>query len=137
LRCIAIQLAFRSNTVLRGIVAVVALIIKRSSNALIIGRNRTRPEQRAPVVLAMIHLRNSVGLYQILISVTDIVNDAKVRLQDCVLVHERRVEFELVAQRRSAQSHVVTSGNVDLIKHIVVEVILVRSHAGFFVWINA
>ena len=81
----------------------------------------------------MVHFGDGVGLHQILISVSDVVDNTEVRLQDRVLVSERRIEFELVAQRRSAQRYVVTGGNVDLIQHVVVEVVFVWSDAGFLV----
>ena len=88
------------------------------------------------VVLAMVHFGNSVGLYQVLVRIPDVVDDPEVRLQDCVLVHERRCERELVAQRGLARGYVVTGGNVKLIEHVVIEVVPVRSDAGFFVGIN-
>src|SRR5207247_7930379 len=50
--CITIQFRFRGHTVLRGIVAVVALIIKWSCYALIVGWNGTRSYQSAMLVLA-------------------------------------------------------------------------------------
>ena len=89
------------------------------------------------IMLAMVHFRDGVGLHQVLIGVSGIVDDSEIRLQNRVPVSERRVEFELVAQRRSAQSNVVTGGNADLIQHVVVEVVLVWSDAGFFVGIHA
>jgi hypothetical protein len=89
------------------------------------------------IMLAMVHFRNGVGLHQILIGVSGIIDDSEIRLQDRVSVSERRVEFELVAQRRSAQSNVVTGSNTDLIQHVVVEVVLVWTDAGFFVGVHA
>src|SRR5262249_53325935 len=97
----------------------------------------SRSQQRPAIMLAMVHLGDSVGLHQILISVSDVVDDPKVRLQNRVLVPERRCERELVAQRSLAGSYIVTSGNVDLIEHVIIEVVLVGSHTGFFVGINA
>jgi hypothetical protein len=89
------------------------------------------------VVLAMVHLGDGVGLHQVLVGITDVVDDSEIRLQNRVPVSERRVEFELVAQRRSSQSNIVTGSNTDLIQHVVVEVVLVWSDAGFFVGIYA
>src|SRR4030095_9835417 len=66
----------------------------------------------------------------------DVRDDAKVRLQDRVLVHKRRCECELVAQRSFARGYVVTGGNMKLIEHVVIEVVLVWSDAGFFVGIT-
>src|SRR5436309_8318472 len=71
--CVTIQPAFRGYTVLRRIVAVIALVIKRSGNALIIGRNDAASEHRPMTVLPMIHLGNGVGLHQVLISVPDVI----------------------------------------------------------------
>ena len=122
--CVTIQLSLRGDAVLRGIVPVVALIIKRSGNALIVRRNGTSSKQRTTVVLAMVHFSDGIRLHQVLSGVPDIVNDAKVRLQDCVPVPERRVKRELVAQRGSASSYVATGGNADLIEHVVIEVVL-------------
>src|SRR5215472_16678902 len=84
----------------------------------------------------MIHLRNSVGLYQVLVRIPDVVDDTKVRLQNRVLVLERRCECEFVAQRGLARSYVVTGGNVKLIEHVVIEVVLIWSDTGFFVGID-
>jgi hypothetical protein len=137
LRRITIQLASCSDAVLGWIVAVVTLIIKRGGDTLIIGRDYARSEHRAMIVLAMVHLGNGVGLHQILISVSDVVNDAKIRLQDCVLIPECRIEFELVTQRGSASSYVATSSDADLIEHVIIEVVLVWSDARLFVRINA
>src|SRR4030095_227626 len=104
---ITMEFVYLGDAVLRRIVAVVALIIKRGSNALIVGRNGTRSEHRTVVALTMVHLSDCVGLQQVLVSVPDVVNDAEIRLQDRVPVSERRIEFELVAQRGFALSHVV------------------------------
>jgi len=49
------------------------------------------------VVVAMIHLGNGVSLHEVLVSIPDIINNTKVRLQDRVLVPERGVELELIA----------------------------------------
>src|SRR5438874_8851856 len=62
LRGVPIQLSFRGDAILRGIVAVVALIIKWSGNTLIVGRNGARSEQRGTIVLAMVDLSYGVGL---------------------------------------------------------------------------
>jgi hypothetical protein len=137
LRGVTIQRSFRGDAVLRGIVPVVALIIKGSGNPLIVGRNGTSSKQRATVVLAMVHFSDGIRLHQVLSGVPDIVNDAKVRLQDCVPIPERRVKRELVAQRGSASSYVATGGNADLIEHVVIEVVLVWADAGLFVRVNA
>ena len=131
--CITIELAFRGDAVLRGVVAVVALIIKGSSYALIVRGNHTRSKDRAMIVMAMVHFGDGVGLNEVLIGIADVVNDTKVRLQDRVLVSERRIEFELVAQRGSARSYVVSGRNVDLVEHIVIEVVLVWADARFLV----
>ena len=85
----------------------------------------------------MVHFRDGVGLHQVLIGVADVVNDTKVRLQDRVLVSERRIELELVAQRGSARSYVVSGGNADLIEHVVIEVVLVWADARFLVGVHA
>src|SRR5438876_7221791 len=137
LRGVTIQLSFRGDAVLRGIAAVVALIIKRSGNTLVVWRNGARSEQRTMIMLVMVHFRNAVGLYQVLISVSDVVDHPEVRLQNRIPVSERRVVFELVAERRCAESNVVPGGNVNLIEHVVIEVVLVRSDAGLFVWVHA
>src|SRR4030095_9561059 len=100
---ITMEFVYLGDAVLRRIVAVVALIIKRGSNALIVGRNGTRSEHRTVVALAMVHFGDGVGLHQILVSVPDVINDAKVGLQDRVPVSECRIELELVAQRGSAR----------------------------------
>ena len=89
------------------------------------------------IMLAMVHFGDGVGLHQVLVRVCDVVDDPEIRLQNRVPVSERRVEFELVTQRRSAQGNVVTGGNADLIQHVVVEVVLVWSDAGFFVGVHA
>ena len=75
------------------------------------------------VVLAMVHLGDGVGLHQVLVGITDVVDDSEIRLQNRVPVSECRVELELVTQRRSSQSNVVTGSNTDLIQHVVVEVV--------------
>jgi hypothetical protein len=58
-------------------------------------------------------------------------------LQNRVPVSECGIEFELVAQRGFARSYVVASGNVNLIEHVVVEVVLVWTDSGFFVRVHA
>jgi hypothetical protein len=45
----------------------------------------------------MVHFGDGVGLHQVLIGVSDVVDNTKVRLQNRVPVSERRIEFELVA----------------------------------------
>ncbi len=85
----------------------------------------------------MVHFGDGVGLHQVLISVPDVIDNTKVRLQDRVLVPERRIEFELVAQRGSARSYVVSGRNVDLVEHIVIEVVLVWADARFLVGVHA
>ena len=72
----------------------------------------------------MVHFSDGIGLHEVLVGIADVVNNTKVRLQDRVLVSERRIEFELVAQRGSARSYVVSGRNVDLVEHIVIEVYL-------------
>jgi len=113
------------------------LIIKRRSNALIVGRNGTRSEHRPVVALAMVHFGDGVGLHQVLVSVSDVLNDAKVRLQDRVPVPERGIEFELVAQGRFARDHIAAKSHVNLIEHVFIEVVLVWADAGLFVGIHA
>jgi hypothetical protein len=85
----------------------------------------------------MVHLRDGVGLHEVLRRVADVVNHAEIGLQNRVLVLERGVELELVAQRGLARRHVVAGRNVDLIKHVVVEVVFVRPDAGLLMRINA
>ena len=89
------------------------------------------------IILAMVHLRNGVGLHQVLVGIAGVIYDPEIRLQNRVPVSKRRVEFELVAERGPTSGYIVTGGNADLIQHVVVEVVLVRADARFLVGIHA
>ena len=77
-----------------------------------------------------------VGLNQILGGVAHVVDDAEVRLQDGLAVPEPGREPELVAVRRASCREIRTGGDVNLVEHVIAEVVPVRSHARFFVRIH-
>src|ERR1051326_1182418 len=73
LRRVTVQSSLRGHAVAGRILAVVALVVKRSGDALIIWRNDTGAQTSAAVVVpAMVHLRDGVGLHQILGRVADV-----------------------------------------------------------------
>jgi hypothetical protein len=57
-------------------------------------------------------------------------------LQDRVAVPERRIELELIGERRPAFRHIVACRETNFVEDIVVEVVLVRTDAGLLVRID-
>ena len=82
-------------------------------------------------------LGDSVHLNEVLISVVDVIDHAQVRIEDGLLVLEHRLKLELIADRGLARLKVATGRDMDFVKHIVVEVIYVRSDPWFLVGIDA
>ena len=85
----------------------------------------------------MIHLGDPVGLHQILRAHHPRLDDAEIRLQDRLLVLELRVELELITERRAPCRHVAAGGDVNLVEHVVVEVVLVWADARLLEGVDA
>ena len=133
---VLVQFCFGCDTILRWILAVVALIVERRGIALIVWRNDTSA-QDGPLSCMMVDSRDRVGLRQILRRVANVVDHAQIRLKDSIFVLVVRFELELVTERRPARRNIASGRDVDFIQHIVVKVVFVRSDARLFVRINA
>jgi hypothetical protein len=72
-----------------------------------------------------------------LVRVADVLHDAEIRLKNRVSVLEAGSKAKLITQRRASGSYVRTERDVNLVEHVVVEVVLVRSNARLLVRVNA
>ncbi len=133
---VAIQLRFCRDSIFCGVFAVIVHVVIWSGDALVVGRNDSCAEQRAHAGV-MIQLGDSVGLGQILPGVTHVLNHTNVGLKDGVSVLVAGGKTELVAKRGAPGCPVASEGDVDLIEHVGVEVILVRPDARLFKGIDS
>jgi hypothetical protein len=85
---------------------------------------------------ARIDLGHRVTLNQILRRIADAVDHAEIGLQDRVAIPVAGLERELIGIRCAALPHVVSGSDVNLIAHVVIEVVLVRTNPWFLVWIH-
>ena len=139
LRGVMIEFGGRRHAIARGICPVVALIIFRGGNSLIVGWHDARAEQRFFVraVWTMNYLGHGVGLRQILIRVVHVGDHPEIGLEDGLVVFVFGLEPELVAQVGLAGVRVVAERDVNLVEHVVIEVVFVRPDARLFKRINS
>ena len=136
LQGVFIQFSLRGNPVFGRILAIVALVVKRRGDALVVGRNDACAQDGGPA-MPVIDLGHAVGLCQVLRGVADILDNPEVRLKDRARVFVIGLETKLVTQRGFALRHVIADGDMDLVEDVVVEIVLVRSDARFLVRVNA
>src|SRR4029079_3660146 len=105
--------------------AIVALVVEGGGVALIVRRDDAPAEYRL-LAGAMVDLGDAVVLREVLVRVADVLNHAEIRLENGVRILEARRELELIADRGAAGVEVVSGGDVDLVEHVVVEVVLIR-----------
>src|SRR5207302_5657914 len=85
----------------------------------------------------MIEFCDRVGLRQVLRSVAYILNHSEVGLQNCILIFIAGRETELITERGTPRCCIASHGNVNLIKHVRIEIVFVRSDAWLLEGINA
>ena len=125
------------NPILGQVVPVVILIVERRSNTLIIWRNHyVAAKHGSSAALTTVNTSDGVGLSQVLGVVANILHDSSIRLEYGISSLEVGGELELVADSRSASGEVVTQREVNLIHHVVVEVVLIGSDAGLLMRVN-
>src|SRR5262249_6666212 len=78
-----------------------------------------------------------ISLYEILIRVANVVNNAEIGLEYRFVVSERSIEFEPVSESGAAGFEVITGCDVQFIAHVVVEVVFVGADGGILMGVNA
>ncbi|CAA9216757.1 MAG: hypothetical protein AVDCRST_MAG42-263, partial [uncultured Chthoniobacterales bacterium] len=132
---IAIEVFLARDAGLGRVLPVVVIVVTGCRVALVIRRHHASSQLSAHAG-STIHSRHRVTLHQVLIRIIDVLDHPRERLQDCVLLFEGGGEAELISQSRAPSRHIVARQDVDLIKHTVVEPVVVWADARLFERVN-
>src|SRR5262249_8769463 len=97
----------RGNTLTRGVITVIALVIEGGCDALVVRRNNTRADQaqRAGAVIDFLYC---VGLGQVLRRIVNVLDDAGVGLEQRLLSLVIGFELEAIGDCWTSGRHVIT-----------------------------